>query len=1173
MIRKILKIIAWVLMALVLALIATVMCTLNVLKPVHLTAIATTVVNKMLDADVQIGRVELRLTGKMPLLSIRLDNVTVISAPMRRLGDADRAQLPEWADTLVDIKRFEGGINIGALLRNRIDLYDVEFEEPSINLLSITDSFGNYMIYSASSDTESGESGLLPGISINRFRLIKPKPLRFSNMVTGEHYSVALEALSLDGVDQPIYSIDLGGIVAAPILGQYNLDNMRFGLNGRVAWNPEKPDEIALKDFRLQADFIDALVSARVDFGKDFIVRDYSLELGEMAVERILSLVPDSLRRVYGLSPGKFDTDLSLKFKVQSTAPFNVTTGSLPSAEIELNIVPGHLRYQQAVFKRVGGTLLASLKGNDLNAAKFSVRDFVVAGPATDLTINATATQVAGDPLVQGSILGTTELKRLPKVLRDLAGGYISGRINADLRFKGRPSMLTPNNFHKLHFEGNLNARDIYYLSSDTSTMVYADRAVFKFGSHTAFRDNALLTAAVAIDSADILQSQYSMKINDLRLGVGVRNERPTGDTTVVVPMGGDLTLGKFRLDVLGDSIVLNMREAHGRVTMQRYNDEARRPLFGLDVDVRHIFTGTPTSRFMLSRAEIHAKAHKLERRRVPKAVKNIADSISRISPDLPIDSVYRRAIEIHRLRRKGRHPSVHSGFTAEENEIIDWGTSKSMRRLLLGWRFEGNIKARRAGMFTPFFPIRNRVRNFNMAFNNDSVTLTEVKYKAGASDFLISGSISNIRRGLTSKGFRSPLKLDLDVRSDTIDINEIASSAFRGSAYVANFNEANGKNDFSFADAGESDDISDEDFEREMDKFAENVSDSVAPLLIPKNIEASIDVKANNILYSDLLFHNFTGRMLASQGALNLNNLAASSDVGAINMSALYSSASADDLKFGFGMKVNDFNIRRFTHLMPALDSIMPLLNDMSGIIDADIAATCDIDRAMNLKLPTLQAAIRLGGDSLVLIDRETYRTIGKWLLFKDKQDNVIKHMNVELVVKDNMMRMYPFIFDLDRYKLGVQGHNDLSLNFDYHVAVLKSPLPFKFGINIKGNPDKYKIRLGKARLSEHQVAQSVALVDTTRINLLTQLENVFRRGVSHSRFASLDISSSPVSSQVNLNADTISHADSLLFIKEGLIPAPQTEEPDKEVPVNKGKRKKRQERHKENSEAIRRR
>ncbi len=115
---------------------------------------------------------------------------------------------------------------------------------------------------------------------------------------------------------------------------------------------------------------------------------------------------------------------------------------------------------------------------------------------------------------------------------------------------------------------------------------------------------------------------------------------------------------------------------------------------------------------------------------------------------------------------------------------------------------------------------------------------------------------------------------------------------------------------------------------------------------------------------------------------------------------------------------------------------------------------------------------------------------------------------MSVELLVRDNRMDIFPFTFDIDRYKLGVMGYNDLALNFDYHTpAFLESPLPFKFGINIKGNPDKYKVRFkGGAQIPrEGMVSQSVAVVDTARVNLVRQIQNVFRRGVRNSRFARL--------------------------------------------------------------------
>jgi hypothetical protein len=310
---------------------------------------------------------------------------------------------------------------------------------------------------------------------------------------------------------------------------------------------------------------------------------------------------------------------------------------------------------------------------------------------------------------------------------------------------------------------------------------------------------------------------------------------------------------------------------------------------------------------------------------------------------------------------------------------------------------------------------------------------------------------------------------------------------------------------------------------------------------LIPVNIDAELKVKAKNILYSDLLLHDLNGNAQMYDGALNLQNLNAASDIGSINLSALYSAPTVNDMKFGFGMVVKGFKIEPFLKLMPAIDSIMPILNDFSGVINADIAATADIDRNMDINMPSLSAAIKLEGDSLKVMDEDTYKLMAKWLLFKDKKHNMIDHMSVEMIVDNSMMQIYPFIFDIDRYRLGVQGYNSLAMDFNYHVAVLKSPIPFKFGINIKGNPDKYKIRLGRAKFNEKTAVERVAMVDTTRVNLIKQIENIFRRGVRNSKMSSLKISDKPsMNYDSNIEADTISHADSLLFIQEGLIEAP---------------------------------
>ncbi|MDE7389289.1 MAG: hypothetical protein K2M97_08580, partial [Muribaculaceae bacterium] len=223
----------------------------------------------------------------------------------------------------------------------------------------------------------------------------------------------------------------------------------------------------------------------------------------------------------------------------------------------------------------------------------------------------------------------------------------------------------------------------------------------------------------------------------------------------------------------------------------------------------------------------------------------------------------------------------------------------------------------------------------------------------------------------------------------------------------------------------------------------------------------------------------------------------------------------------FALGLKLNRFKIKKVIELMPQLDSIMPILGTLGGIIDVGLGATVGLDSAMNLRFPTLRAMMKLSGDSLVVLDESTYKTMAKWLRFKNRQHNMIDHMSVDLSIRNSMLELYPFIFDFDRYRIGVMGHNDLDLNLNYHVSVLKSPLPFKFGINITGSADDMKIRPGKARFKEKMAAERVAIADSARVNLVKEMRNVFRRGVQAAKVGPLRVAEHQTELTDTLNAD----------------------------------------------------
>ncbi len=371
----------------------------------------------------------------------------------------------------------------------------------------------------------------------------------------------------------------------------------------------------------------------------------------------------------------------------------------------------------------------------------------------------------------------------------------------------------------------------------------------------------------------------------------------------------------------------------------------------------------------------------------------------------------------------------------------------------------------------------------------------------------------------------------NFNLNCDTINVNELAGAIFAGAAFAERDSTS------AIAIVPVDDNADESALQSSVDKAA--AIDSTAVLIIPSNLEATFDIRAQHIVYSDLMFHDFKGTLNAFGGALNLAQLGARSDIGSLNLNALYTAPTKHDASFAFGLRVDGFHIAEFLDLVPAIDSLMPLLNDFGGVINADIAATTGLDSAMNIDIPSLRAAVKLSGDSLVVMDDETFRTIGKWLLFKDKGHNMIDSMTVEMIVDNSQMQMFPFMFNLDRYKLGVMGSNDMAMNLNYHIAVLKSPLPFKFGINISGNPDNMKIRLGKAKFNEKNMARTVSIADTTRINLVQEIRNVFSRGVRNGKLKKLEFNKvSDAIIDIDAASDTISASDSLYFIREGLLP-----------------------------------
>ena len=204
---------------------------------------------------------------------------------------------------------------------------------------------------------------------------------------------------------------------------------------------------------------------------------------------------------------------------------------------------------------------------------------------------------------------------------------------------------------------------------------------------------------------------------------------------------------------------------------------------------------------------------------------------------------------------------------------------------------------------------------------------------------------------------------------------------------------------------------------------------------------------------------------------------------------------ARPDSAFAGFDLRLGNVNIGNLVDFIPSLDSIVPMLRSFQGTVDFNVAAASGLDSCFNLQIPTLRSAIHLRGDSLVLMDGETFAEISKKFLFKNKERNLIDSIAVNISVQDGNVTVYPFIIQMDRYKAAVGGTQDLDMNFDYHISILKSPVPFKLGLNIRGNLDKMKFGLGRAKYKNAVTPVEIRKVDSTIVNMGQQIVTDFRK------------------------------------------------------------------------------
>lgn len=1113
-----------------------------ILTPDNLNNMVSSYSREYLNANVKTDTIELHIFKNFPRITLSVKNGVIVSKALDSLRNSSIYTIPAKADTLLKFKSFDISLSLLGLLSSDVTIRKANIVSPQIYLYTAPDGSTNYNIFKdngSEQESADGQESSSLSISMNDLGISEGGNITYNSLKDSLAAKISLNSLVFKGnlttsiedilfrkanisnfkigIDQiatnsdtlqrssAIFTLDSLDI-ASHGKGRFTVEALTrsdlkindaslakdfpFEINGGIIFDTTQALKGSLEDFKI------IVAKVPVVFNGDFNITPDSLytnnicgKVENFKVSEMLQYIPPQIFK----DIDKVKSNAVISADVDVNGSYNFKTGKMPSVVALLDIPQSYVEFEGRASRinEIETHIKAYYSAVNKDSAAIEVNKFVVNGRGLQLALNGKISDLASsDPYVDMQFKGSAFLDTLSTLFPAKSGSVFTGDINAELSVKSRASKLNMYNIGNADIKGAIttDSTKIFIPQEDFYAMFSGIRIGVGAVSNTA--DASIKKGTKMLATNTTADSVY-FKYKDI-VKIAAANFRLAGhqaanilkrDTATrrVHPLNG--VISAKILNVRGtDSAALRMRDPKINFSILPYKEDYSVPVLKVSTQARRLM-----ARDMLNRASIgngnitiEAVLNNTANRERKVRMERLLDSLQNVYPQIERDSL----IAYHIAKRMAnREHTAKNDFAGED---FDFKVDKSIGELIRRWNITGLISAQSGRITTPYFPLKTRMQNINFNFTTDKIEFKDTKITAGQSQFALTGKAEGLRRAMLRNGI---IDINGSIVSDTLNLNELITAANSGMEFMDT--EASYRDSLSK--------IADEDKLAEALAVAD--SDTTATvsslIIVPGNIKADLKLDVKYGIYSKLKLQKIAGELIIKDRCMQITDFEALTTAGNMSLTAFYATRSKDDLATGFDLDIKDMAIERLIEIMPAVDTLLPMLKSFEGVVNCQVAATSKIDTAMNIILPTLRGVARIKGENLVLMDGETFSTIAKKLKFKNREKNYIDKISVELLLNDNKIEVFPFIAEMDRYKFAISGTQNLDMSFLYSISILQSPLPFRVGVKIFGNADDFHFKIGRAQYKSENLPVFSTVIDSARINLREQIANIYRIGI----------------------------------------------------------------------------
>jgi hypothetical protein len=789
---------------------------------------------------------------------------------------------------------------------------------------------------------------------------------------------------------------------------------------------------------------------------------------------------------------------------------------NMPNVDMTFGLKNMDMIVQNSKIDTLNLLIDAHIRMNDLKNSTLIVHDFYYSGHLGTMTANAVVKGFTDNPHIETTLHTDLNLRRLYRMLSDIEAlnGYRTrGNIHADLKanFFLKDAMdFSLENLEKIKLDGVVAIDSLLVRNRRDSLNLWADYARLRFGA-SADDDGerqgaAQFRVSVRLDSLDFAyKNQYTANI--ARLSAGYRYETANAGHTVN-PQSARISFRGMRVRMPEERIRVTAGRTSANIRITPNPDKPTSPVANIRINLDSLNFRQQQMVVRMNKSELNfaLKPQNPPTRegRTPRdTTLNQGERQQRVRDTSEATRELRRLQQIARLQEMSSDEFVTKlmGYM----DVLGDTNVDIAQKFMNEFVYEGSLKFDTFRMRMPEFPLPIQVLSSEVHLTPQTLSLNNATIIMGDTDMTTTGSIENFRRALAGRG---TLRGHLDIKSRKIEGNQLMYAMAYEADTTAHRQRGSGEGrrnrepeltrfekmdnerraargeqperrsrtivgeiveriediDLAFVSVPDSVIKAENNEDNSMFEVTFETPETASLFIVPKNLALTINAKIDTLIFGNGIMTNLFGEAEIRDEHILLNHFDITNGAGEMHISLAYKAISLQEASAWMDVQINKTDIQNLLELYPEFaDSIMPLARSFRGLIDCHLTTSTMLDSAMNVDLDRTLATINLRGENVVLLEGEALATIAKQLRFKNRKENIIDSLSVDLVVNNGKIEIFPFRLAMDRWTFAVAGTQDLDMNLDYHITVLQSPwfVPFKLGIDVYGPVENFRWRL----------------------------------------------------------------------------------------------------------------